>query len=228
MQMHDALRHTPGGAALADLAATFSVTPEQAAAAMWVVGAELAWHLEKNTLSRCGLADLVEAVGDGGHARYLEGDNAFRGEAMRAEGNAILGHILGSKHRSRALAARAARQAGLSPQTVQAMLPGLAVVTMAGLASRAQSGLRKVLSVMPSQGRWSRGSPHADLADILRRGCGAGPYAKARLRRVVRNAVVGGGSFRPRGALRWYLHFMLARPAMAPLRRALARFTRVG
>jgi hypothetical protein len=227
MQMHDALRHTPGGAALADLAATFAVTPEQAAAAMRVVGTELAWHLEKNTLSRCGLADLLEAVGSGEHAKLLEGE-AFGSEAMRAEGNAILGHILGSKHRSRALAARAARQAGLTPETVQAMLPGLAVVTMAGLASRAQNGLRKVLSVMPSQGKWSRGSPHADLADILRRGCGAGPYAKARLRRVVRNAVVGGGSFRPRGALRWYLHFMLARPTMAPLRRVLARFARVG
>jgi uncharacterized protein DUF937 len=225
MQMHDALRHTPGGAALADLAATFSVTTEQVAAAMQVVGAELAWHIEKNTLSRCGLADLVEAVGAAAHAKLLEGAD-FRGEAMRAEGNAILGNILGSKHRSRALAARAARRAGLTAATVQAMLPGLAVVTMAGLAARARTGLRKVLSVMPPQGRWSRGSPHADLADILRRGCGAGPYPRAKLRRVVRGAVVGGGSFRPRGAVRWYLGFMLARPALAPVARMLARFLR--
>lgn len=224
MQMHDALRHTPGGAALSALAAAFGATPEQVAAAMHVVGSELAWHLEKNTLSRCGLADLVEAIGRGEHAKLLAGGDAFRGEAMRAEGNAILQHILGTKDRSRALAARAARRSGLNEETLRAMLPSLAVVTMAGLASRAKNSLRKVLSVMPSLGSWSRGSPHADLADILRRGCGAGPYAKGRLRRVVRTAVVGGGSFRPRGALRWYLHFMLARPVRAPIGRLLTRF----
>ena len=137
---------------------------------------------------------------------------------MRADGNAILGHILGSKDRSRAVAARAARQARLGDEVVRSMLPGLAAVTMGGLAVRANGGLGEVLGAMPSLGRWSRGNPHADLADILRRGCGAGPYARGKLRRVVRRALARAGGFKPRGALRWYLHFMLVRPAMAPVR----------
>ena len=223
MHMQDALRHMQGGPAVADLAAAFEVAPAAAEAVMRTVASELAWHLEKNTISRAGLADLVEALGSGHHSKYLEGGDVFRDELVCADGNAILGHILGSKDRSRAVAARAARQAGLGEEVVRSMLPGLAAVTMGGLAVRAKGGLGEVLGAMPSLGRWSRGDPHADLADILRRGCGAGPYARGKLRRVVRRALARSGGFKPRGAVRWYLHFMLVRPAMAPVRKIVAR-----
>ena len=223
MQMHDALRHVQGGPAVADLAAAFEIAPAAAAAAMRAVASEFAWRLEMNTLSRTGLANLVEALGSGHHSEYLNGGDVFRNAAVRADGNAILGHILGSKDGSRAAAARAARQAGLGDEVVRSMLPGLAAVTMGGLAGRAKGGLGEILGAMPSLGRASRGGPHADLADILRRGCGAGPYARGKLRRAVRRALAPAGGFKPRGALRWYLHFMLIRPASAPVRRIVAR-----
>jgi Bacterial protein of unknown function (DUF937) len=213
MQMHDALRYMQGGPAVSDLAAAFDVTPAAAEAVMQAVARELAWHLEKNTISRAGLADLVEALGSGHHVKYLDGGNVFRDQAACADGNAILGHILGSKERSRTVAARAARQAGLGQEVVRSMLPGLAAVTMGRLAGRANGGLVEVLGVVPSLGPRSRGDPHADLADILRRGCGAGPYAKGKLRRVVRRVLARAGGFKPRGAVRWYMHFML-RPVM--------------
>jgi hypothetical protein len=222
MQVHDALRHTQGGTAAADLAAAFAITPGQAEAAMRAVASELGWHLEQNTLSRCGLAGLVDALGSGHHARYLSGGNVFRDEAARADGEAILGHILGSQDRSRALAARAARATGLGAATIGSMLPGLAAITMGGLAMRAKSTLAEVLGGLPPQGRWSCGSPHADLADILRRGCGAGPHGKAKLRRVVRRELARAGGFEPRGPVRWYVRFMLVRPALAPARRMMA------
>ena len=223
MQMHDTLRHVHGGAAVAVLAEAFEVTLTQANAALRAVMPELAWHLERNTLSRGGLADLVEALGSGHHASSLGDASAARGEAVRADGNAILGHILGTKDRSRALAARAAREAGLSMQIVASMLPVLAVIAMACLAASAKNSLGEVLAVMPPLGRWSRGSPHADLADILRRGCGAGPYAPAKLRRVVRRAIARAAGFLPRGATRWYLQFMLIRPVSRPVRAIAAR-----
>ena len=103
------------------------------------------------------------------------------------------------------------------------MLPALAAVTMGGLAARASGSLGEVLRVMPSLGRWSRGEPHADLADILRRGCGAGPYGPVKLRRVVRRALARAGGFRPRGPLRWYLHFMLAKSVLQPMRWVMER-----
>ena len=170
-----------------------------------------------NTLSRGGLADLVEALGSGHHAGHLDKAEIFRDDAVRADGNAILRHVLGSKDRSRTLAARAARQCGLDARLVRAMLPGLAAVTMAGLAVRAKSSLGEILQRTPPLGRFSRGSPHTDLADILRRRCGAGPYSPRALPRVVRRAVARAAGFQPRGLLRWYVQF-LARPALAPVR----------
>jgi len=213
MQMHDAVRYMQGGAAASDLAVAFDVTPAAAELVMRVVGRELTWHLEKNTISCAGLADLVEALGSGHHVKYLDGRDVFRDQAACADGNAILGHILGSKERSRAVAARAARQAGLEQEVVRSMLPGLAAVIMGRLAGRANGSLGEVLGVVPPLGRWGRGDPHADLADILRRGCGAGPYARGKLRRVVRGVLARAGGFTPRGAVRWYMHFML-RPVM--------------
>jgi hypothetical protein len=226
MQMQDTLRHIHGGPDVALLAEVFKIRPAEADAALRAVVREMAWHLERNTLARGGLADLVEALGSGQHARSLDDANAVRDEMVRAHGNAILRHVLGTKDRSRALAARAAREAGLSWHMVVSMLPALAVIAMARLAAGARNGLGEILAVTPSLGRWSRGSPHADLADILRRGCGAGPYAPAKLRRVVRRAIARAAGFPPRGPLRWYLQFMLVRPASRPVRTIAARALR--
>ena len=110
----------------------------------------------------------------------------------------------------------AGREAGLNGRTVLSMLPALAVIAMQRAAAGAKNGLDAVLAAMPSLGRCGRGSPHADLADILRRGCGAGPYGPGRLRRVVRSTIARAAGFPPRGALRWYLQFMLVRPASRP------------
>jgi hypothetical protein len=85
------------------------------------------------------------------------------------------------------------------------MLPGLAAVAMATLAVRAKSGLGEILARTPPLGRLSRGSPHADLADILRRRCGAGPYSPRALPRIVRRTVARAGGFASRGGVAWYL-----------------------
>src|SRR5206468_688923 len=102
-------------------------------------------------------------------------------------------------------AARAARQCRLDPRLVRAMLPGLGAVAMATLAVRAKSPLGEILERTPPLGRLSRGSPHADLADILRRRCGAGPYSPRALPRTVRRTIARAAGFSPRGAVSWYL-----------------------
>jgi hypothetical protein len=223
MQMQDTLRHIHGGPAIAVLAEAFAVAPAEANAALRAVTREMAWHLERNTLSRGGLADLVEALGSSQHAGLLDSANALLEERVRADGIDILRNVLGTEDRSDGLAARVAREVGLSQRTAASMLPALAVIAMARVAASTKGGLGEVLAAMPSLGRWTRGSPHADLADILRRGCGAGPYAPAKLRRVVRRAIARAAGFPPRGALRWYLHFMLVRPASRPVRTIAAR-----
>jgi len=219
MQMHDTLRSVQGETVAARLAAAFDITHAQAEAVMRAVMPELAWRLETHTLSRGGLADLVEALGSSDHASYLDRADVFRDEAARTHGNAVLGRVLGSKDRSRTLAARAARQSRLDPRLVRAMLPGLGTVAMAMLAVQAKSSLGEILQRTPPLGRLSRGSPHADLADILRRRCGAGPYSPLVLPRTVRRAIARAAGFSPRGAMAWYLTALwrLPRRVLRPL-----------
>jgi hypothetical protein len=222
--MQDVQRHAQGRTFIADLATGFGVTTEQADAVMRTVMPDLTWHLQRNTLSVGGLADLIEALGSGHHARYLDRSDVFRDPAAVADGNAILGHVLGSKDRSRTLAARAARQAGLSDDLVRSMLPGLAVITMARLAARAKRGLDEVTRTIPPGGLGGS-SPYADLAAALRRRSGLGRYASGTLRHMVRWLIAKAAGFQSRGPVRWYADFMMIRPVQALARRVMRRMT---
>ena len=205
------------GAVLADA----SVTTAQWQAAFRAVQSEFAWRLGQITLSRTGLAEVVELIGRSKHAMDV-GDAAPLGErAPKGDGLTILGHVLGSKDRGRDLAARASRAAGWSGEIGMAMLPNLAVAALRQVA--AHEGLDDILNVLPALGRRSRGSPHADLADIVRRGCGAGPYAPAKLRRAVRGRIAQAANFPARGLLSWYGQFVVVRPLARLMRAFLAR-----
>lgn len=186
------------------------VTTAQWQAAICVVQSEFAWQLEAMTLSRTGLADVVELIGRNSDA-VVAGDAApLCARAPKVDGPTLLRHILGSTERGRALAVRASRAAGWRGEIATALLPDLAVAAMREVA--VHKALSDVLSVLPLLGRRSRGSPHADLADIVRRGCGAGPYAPAKLRREVRRRVAHAADFPARGVLSWYGRFILVRP----------------
>ncbi len=219
--MHDTRSDVQGGTVAANLAAAFGVSAAQVEATLPLVATEFGGCLEQATLSRAGLASLVEAVG-GRWANPLEQCEALHSQAVRADGNAALDQVLGSRERARALMERAARAGQFGEGRAELILPALAAVTMSRLASRARDNLAEVVKVMPPLGHWGRGEPHADLADIVRRGCGAGPYGPVKLRRVVRRAVAGPAHFKPRGPLRWYLRF-IAKPAVLPMRWLMER-----
>jgi hypothetical protein len=219
--MHDTLRPVQGGSVVDLLAATYGLTAAQTDLILRGVASEFAWNIERSILCRGGLADVVEAL-QGSPAASQSASDPFHDQAIRAEGNAILARVLGSKDRSRALAARIARRAGVSQGLVRTMLPRLATIAMAGIAVRAKAALADVLAGMPPLGRLGRGSPLADLADILRRRCGVGRYGPRELPRAVRAAIAQAAGVSRGGAIGWYLRFMFARRAAA-LVRALAR-----
>ena len=95
MQMHDALRHLQGGTVIADLAAAFDLAPSQAEAALHAVASSLVSFLEATTLSRGGLADLVEALGSPDFAKPPELGSNLRDGRVGEQGKAILGRLLG-------------------------------------------------------------------------------------------------------------------------------------
>jgi hypothetical protein len=219
MHRQDALRHAREGTGMTDLAAAFGITPEQARAAAGVIGPEFARRLEQHTLSRGGLADLVQVLASPKPGEYVaRGGAALRGAEAQSDGNAILAHLLGSKDQSRGLAARAARRAGVDPALMQEMLPALALLAMATLGTRSSDSIRELHARTPAISRLTRGSAHADLAEVLRRGLGTGRHGAGALRYLVRNLLSRAGNFRHRGALAWYTHFLLT-----PVRRAADR-----
>ena len=226
MQMQDALRQAQGRSAADTLVKSYDISLAQAQAVVRAAAPVFAWGLETVSLNRGGLAELVEAVGQIDKAKYQDSRNIFHDEAARAHGNRMLDLLIGPADARSMLAAHIARRAGVGEDTVAAMLPGLAVLTLATLASRVRSTLGALLAAMPSLGPWSKGSPHADLADILRRRCGGGPYASRQLYRVVRRRLARAGGFGSFGVIGWYARHMLLRPAGEIMRPLLDRALR--
>ena len=164
-------------------------------------------------LSRAGLVAFVEGIG-GRWAGTLDQCEALHSQSMRAEGNAALDEILGSRERVRALTERPGGRAS-SARAGRADAANLRPSPCPGRLRSARQP-REDGWDMASHGRWSLGEPHLDFADILRRECGAGPYGPIKLRRIVRRAVARSAGFEPRGPVRWYLRFM-AKP-IVPMR----------
>jgi hypothetical protein len=149
MELIDIVRQAQGGNALANMARAFNLNPQQAEAALQAVMPELARGIERNTLSRGGVADLVEALGSGRHAGNLQNPAMFGNPDVQAEGNAILGHILGTKDSSRAVAQRASLSSGLGEGLLKMLLPYIAQMLMGALANKTQGGLGDILSKIP-------------------------------------------------------------------------------
>jgi hypothetical protein len=180
MQLLDEIRRAQGGRAIENMARSFNITPAQAEAAIAAVAPEFSRAVERNTLSRGGLADLIAALGSGRHKAALENPNLFQSTELRDDGNAILGHVLGSKDQSRAVAARASAASGLSGSLIQMLLPYIIQMLMGGLAGKTQGGLGDILSKIPGMpGGPPAGQGGGGLGDILSKipGMPGGPPA---------------------------------------------------
>ena len=159
MQIYDVIAGAQSGRAIENLAAAAGIAPAQADAALRAVIPEFVKGLERNTLSRGGLADLVAALGQGHHELILETPQALGDPRVADDGNAILGHILGSRDRSRAVALQAARASGLSDSLIQMLLPYLAQMLMGAIAKWAKGGLGDVINKLPGGGGQGGGMP---------------------------------------------------------------------
>ena len=75
----------------------------------------LAAGLARNATQDGGLAGLTAALSGGRHGQYLDDLGSLTRAETVADGNGILGHILGSKDASRQVAAQAALTSGIGP-----------------------------------------------------------------------------------------------------------------
>lgn len=147
MNILEAVLGAQNGAAAHQAGKAAGLSPDQVTSALSALVPQLAAGLQRNTSQPGGLESLLGALAGGRHTQYVD-DSATLGQAgATADGNSILGHILGSKDASRAVAAQAATQTGLDVNALKKLLPLAATMVMGSLSKQsAQPGAGGLLA----------------------------------------------------------------------------------
>ncbi|MFZ1814614.1 MAG: DUF937 domain-containing protein [Rhizobiaceae bacterium] len=128
------------GNILAQLARQYSLPQDQAQNAVEALMPAFSQAFKRNTADPAGFLKMMAALSSGKHAAYFDDPgNAFSGSGM-ADGNAILGHLFGSKDVSRAVAAQASAMTGISQTILKSLLPALAPIILGGLFKQMMGG----------------------------------------------------------------------------------------
>lgn len=123
-----------GGGQSPDLIANrLGITREQTERAMEALMPAFSASLKRNVHDPMGMANFLQALQGGRHADYFDRPEAATTDSGMMEGNAILGHLFGSRELSRAVAAQASQLSGLSESVLKQMLPMLAPIVLGGL-----------------------------------------------------------------------------------------------
>ena len=171
MNILESVLNAQGGAAARQAGESLGLTSDQTASALSALVPALAAGLHSNATQPGGLEALLGALTSGGHQRYLEDPSSLTSQDTVADGNAILGHILGSKDASRALADHGAAQTGLGPDVLKKLLPLAATMVMGTLAKQqagpaavsGASGGNLLSMLAPMLDRDGDGSPVNDI-----------------------------------------------------------------
>jgi hypothetical protein len=141
MNILEAIVGANDGNAVGALAQQFGLSNDQTSAALTALLPALAGGLQKNVSQHGGLDSLIGALAGGNHSRYFDNPELLGQADSITDGNGILGHILGSKDVSRAVASNAAASTGISADILKQMLPVVATLAMGALARQtAQAG----------------------------------------------------------------------------------------
>jgi hypothetical protein len=135
MNILDAIVNAQDGAAIRQLGSQVGLAPDQTTAALSALMPALAAGLQRNIQSEGGLDSLMSALSSGNHGQYVDNPTSLSDHSAVADGNGILGHLLGSKEVSREVASRAAADTGLSSDVLKRILP-LAAALMMGAVSK--------------------------------------------------------------------------------------------
>ncbi|MCP4088230.1 MAG: DUF937 domain-containing protein [Gammaproteobacteria bacterium] len=139
MNVIDMILSSQNGGQIQQLARNFGLDEAQVQSAIGQIVPALSHGVKKNITSESGLASLSKALENGSHQRYLEQSESLTGDQAVSDGNNILGHILGSKDVSRAVADRASVSTGLESGVLKKMLPVVASMMMGSLSKQASS-----------------------------------------------------------------------------------------
>lgn len=138
--MLNLVMNAAGGGAVQQLASQFGLSQDQTQGALAKLAPAVLAGLQQNAGSESGMSGLLNALTTGDHARYVENPDLLGQESTKEEGNAILGHIFGSKEVSRSVASQAAAETGVGPDILKQMLPIVATMVMGSLSKQRSGG----------------------------------------------------------------------------------------
>jgi hypothetical protein len=139
MSILNAILGAQDGQTVGALSKQFGLSQDQTVSALGALLPALAGGLQKNVSNQGGLEQLMSALTSGQHGRYLDDAGRLGSADTVNDGNAILGHILGSRDVSRAVATNASSATGINPDLLKKMLPVVATLAMGALAKQAAS-----------------------------------------------------------------------------------------
>jgi hypothetical protein len=163
MSLLDTILSANNGAAIGQIAKQLGLPDEVAKQAAGALTPALARGLQRNASKPGGLDSLLGALSGGNHQQYVDQPEKLTSADTIADGDAILGHILGSKDVSRNVAGAAAQQTGVETTVLKKMLPMLGAVAMGALAKETAGG--KLTGVVP--GLSSSSNPLGMLSGLL-------------------------------------------------------------
>ena len=140
MNILDLVMNSGNGAAVRQIGSQLGLNEAQTTSALSALLPALAGGVQRNAQSPDGLAGLAAALSSGRHQRYVDNPAVLGDATTVADGNGILGHILGSKDVSREVATRASAQTGIGADVLKRMLPLAAAVMMGAFAQRYTQG----------------------------------------------------------------------------------------
>lgn len=136
MNLVEMLMSAGGNAAVGQLGSRFGLDENQTMAALQHLVPALGNGLQRNVSADGGLDSLLGALAGGNHSQYIDNPDLLNSEETTAEGNGILGHLLGSKEASREVAANASAQTGIGAEVLKQMLPLVATMVMGSLSKQ--------------------------------------------------------------------------------------------
>lgn len=136
MNLFDMLTQASGGAAVQQVSQKTGLSQDQTSMAIKALLPAIAAGLQRNVGQPGGLQSLLGALENGNHDRYLDKPETLAQPDAIMDGNAILGHLLGSKDTSRAVASQASQKTGIDSQLLKMILPMIATMAMGSLSKQ--------------------------------------------------------------------------------------------
>lgn len=139
INLFDMITQAQGGAAVQQVSQSTGLSPDMTQMAIKALLPAISAGLQRNVQQPGGLEAFMGALQGGNHARYLDEPELLGRPETVQDGNGILGHLLGSKDTSRAVASQAASKTGIGPDILKMLLPMVASMAMGSLSKQSQN-----------------------------------------------------------------------------------------